>query len=333
MDRARLHGGRLTLSPEPIETAESQLPTNSTPHVRTHRPRRRSGAGRTTAALATIAALALAGCSPGDGPSARMGSGPPPTVATTTSTTTIPVDPEIEDIVAGAGMTELGRRLFLSADPSVEDSETLIQSCADVDAIARPEGGTSHTFGCLIDGKIHLRAFAEPEVRELVYVVAAHELLHVVYGRLSRSERLALDPDLEGARVDNALLEERLEVYAAVDEDSTNEVHSILGTEFVNLSATLEAHYAEYFDRVLVLDAFRRTLGDREDEIRSLKASIADMEVGLDEIQAELDAQQASGDIEGYNANVARFNALVAEHNTAVRRVNALVDEDNRLTG
>ena len=79
-------------------------------------------------------------------------------------------------------------------------------------------------------------------------------------------------------------------MYAAVDEDTTNEVHSVLGTEFADLSPTLEAHYAEYFDRGLVIDAYQRTLGDREDEIRALKASIADMEVRLDHLQAELDA-------------------------------------------
>jgi hypothetical protein len=259
-----------------------------------------------------------------------MGTGTPPTVATTT--TTAPLDPQIEDIVAGAGMTDVGRRLFLAADPSVEDADTLVASCEDIDATARPEGGTAHTFGCLINGRIHLRAFSDPDVRDLVYVVAAHELLHVVYGRLTRSEHAVLDPELASARVGDPILQERLEVYAAVDEDTANEVHSLLGTEFADLSPTLEAHYAEYFDRALVIDAFQRTLGDREDEIRALKASIGDMEVRLDQIQAQLDAQQASGDIEGYNANVNRFNALVAEHNTAVRRVNTLVDEDNRLT-
>ncbi|MEA2826069.1 MAG: hypothetical protein QOG43_508 [Actinomycetota bacterium] len=273
--------------------------------------------------------VALAGCAAGE-PSARMGTGTPPTVATTT--TTVPLDPEIEDIVAGAGMTDVGRRLFLSAEPSVEDADTLAASCEDIDATARPQGGTAHTFGCLIDGQIHLRAFTDPEIRDLVYVVAAHELLHVVYGRLTRSEHALLDPELDAARVADPILEERLEVYAAVNEDTTNEVHSLLGTEFGDLSPTLEAHYAEYFDRALVVGAFQRTLGDREDEIRALKASIADMEIRLDQIQAQLDAQQATGDIEGYNANVNRFNALVAEHNTAVRRVNTLVDEDNRLT-
>ncbi len=288
---------------------------------------RRSGRSPAAARASIVAVLVLlGGCTGDQGPTARVGTGTLPS-----TTTTIPVDPAIEDIVAGAGMTDLGRRLFLSASPTVEDPDTLIQSCAEVDSTAGPEG--THTFGCLIGGRIHLRSFSPPEVRDLIYVVAAHELLHVVYGRLSRAERLALDPELLAAREVNAVLEERLEVYTEVAEDTPNEVHSLLGTEFADVSAPLEAHYGEYFDRALVLEAFQRTLGDREDEIRALKATIGDLEARLDAIQAELDAQDAAGDIEGYNANVGRFNALVAEHNAAVRRVNALVDEDNRLTG
>ncbi|HVF13977.1 MAG TPA: hypothetical protein VM942_05215 [Acidimicrobiales bacterium] len=278
------------------------------------------------ARLAVIVALTtLVGCAP-RGPAARMGSG-----VLATTTTTIPVDAALEDIVAGAGMTELGRRLFLDASPTVEDADALGRSCAEVDTATDPEG--THTFGCLIAGRIHLRSFPHPEVRDLVYVVAAHELLHVVYGRLTRSERLVLEPELEAARLGNDLLEERLEVYAEVAEDTPNEVHSLLGTEFGGLSPVLESHYDRYFDRARVLEVFRRTLGDREDEIRALKGSVEAMEAQLDAIQAELDRQEAAGDFEGYNANVTRFNALVAEHNATVRQVNALVDEDNRLTG
>lgn len=273
-----------------------------------------------------VALVALGGCTADRGPAGLMGSG-----VVTTTTTTIPVDPAIEDVIAGAGMTDLGRELFLSADPTVEDSDTLARSCADVDVSAGPDG--SHTFGCLIGGRIHVRSFPDPETSDLIYVVAVHELLHVVFGRLSRSERLALEPALQAARQGNALLEERLEVYAAVAEDTPNEVHSLLGTEFSGLGPVLETHYARYFDRARVLRVFQATLGDREDEIRALKASIDNMEAQLNDIQAELDRQDAVGDVVGYNANVVRFNALVSEHNAAVRQVNALVDEDNRLTG
>ena len=278
------------------------------------------------AAGVVVVLVALGGCRAQDGPAARVGTG-----AATTTTTTTPVDPALEDIASGAGMTDLGRRLFLSAFPTVEDGETLAQSCAEVDISTGPEG--THTFGCLIDGRIHVRSFPEPEVSDLVYVVAAHELLHVVYGRLSRAERLALEPELQAARAGNPVLEERLEVYTAVAEDTPNEVHSLLGTEFADLAPALEAHFAKYFDRVRVLEVFQRTLGDREDEIRALKASIEELEARLDAIQADLDRQEASGDVDGYNASVNRFNAVVSEHNAAVRRVNTLVDEDNRLTG
>ena len=308
MGGARPHGGRLSPT-RPLPTARPPW-----------------------AAVATTLILALAllgGCTVDRGPAARVGSGTP--APTTTTSTTVPVDPAIEDIVSGAGMTDLGRRLFLSASPAVEDPVTLAQSCAEVDSAGGPDG--AHTFGCLIDGQIHIRSFGPPEIRDLIYVVAAHELLHVVYGRLTRAEHLALDPELQAARLDDAILQERLEVYASVAEDTPNEVHSLLGTEFAGLSPALEAHYAEYFDRALVLDVFQRTLGDREDEIRALKASIGAMEVSLDNLQAKLEALDAAGDVEGYNATVDRFNQLVAEHNAAVGHVNDLVEEDNRLTG
>jgi len=312
---------RLTAAPHPVALASpARFAAVDRPQPP---PRRFRRPGAVVVAVVVALAVTLGGCAD-QGPAARVGSG---ILATTTTT---PVDPEIEDIVAGAGMTDLGRRLFLGASPSVEDPDTLAQSCAEVDVATGPDG--SHTFGCLIDGTIHLRSFSRPEVRDLIYVVAAHELLHVVYGRLSRSERLVLAPELDFARAGNPLLEERLEVYAAVSEDTPNEVHSLLGSEFADTSPTLEAHYALYFDRARVLEVFRRTLGDREDDIRALKASIEDMEARLDDLQAELDRQDAVGDVVGYNANVVRFNALVTEHNAAVRRVNALVNDDNLLT-
>ena len=84
--------------------------------------------------------------------------------------------------------------------------------------------------------------------------------------------------ELNAARAANPALEERLEVYKEAGEDTPDEVHSLLGTEFAGLSPALEAHYAKYFDRNLVLDAFRRSLGDREDEIRALQARVDELE-------------------------------------------------------
>lgn len=284
--------------------------------------------------VAVVAALvALAGCG-GPGPSAEL-SGPPGAAPrslapdVTSGFATAPVDPALADVMAGAGMTDEGRRLFLQAQPSLEDRDQLVRSCVGVDATGGPEG--SHTFGCVVDGAIHVRTFGAPELHDLAYVVAAHELLHVVYGRMDPAERARIDAELDAARAGNAVLEERLAVYVAMDEDTRNEVHSVVGTEFAGLSPMLEQHFSEYFDRARVLDAFARTLGGREDAIRGLEATVKDTEAQIDPLESQMDALKASGDLRGYNADVPVVNALVSRHNAALDDLRARVDEYNTL--
>jgi hypothetical protein len=285
--------------------------------------------------LAVVAALvALAGCG-GSGPGADLSGAPRPAStlgargAPSTTATTVAVDPAIADVMAGAGMTDEGRRLFLQAQPSLEDHDGILQSCVGADATGGPEG--AHTFGCVADGHIHVRTFTAPEIRDLTYVVAAHELLHVVYGRMAPAERARIDAELDSARSGNTVLEERLAVYAAVDEDSRNEVHSVLGTEFANLSPVLEDHYSRYFDRARVLAAFARTLGQREEAIRGLEATVKDTEAQIEPLEAQMDAFKAAGDLRDYNAQVPVVNALVSQHNAALDDLQSRVNEYNNL--
>ena len=233
--------------------------------------------------------------------------------------------------MVSTGMTPRARRTFTKADPHIEDADTLAQTCADVIDSA-PGSSRSHTYGCVADGTIHVRAFDRTEVRDLIYVSAAHELLHVVYVQLPRAEREALDAELGAARAANPLLEERLDVYKEAGEDTPDEVHSLIGTEFAGLSPALETHFAKYFDRTLVLDAFRRSLGDREEEIRTLQARVDDLESQLTDLKSTMDAQEENGSLRAYNANVARYNVLVEEHNDAVALSNQKVDEYNHIT-
>jgi hypothetical protein len=281
-------------------------------------------------AIVSIAAClaVLAGCTAGQ----SRGDAVLATVPTTTVTAAAtPVDPAVEEVIAGAGMTDQGRRLFLLARPQIEDPTGLAESCAGLNSGSEEEEGASHTYGCLSGGRMHLRTFSAPEMRDLIYVVAAHELLHVVWFRLPAADRTRLEGELTAARSANATLEERLEVYTEAGQDSPDEVHALLGSEFRNLSAALEAHYARYFDRGRVLAAYERTLGAREEELRSLRASVDQSEAQLLSLEARMDAQRAAGDISGFNANVARFNAMVAAHNRAVRELNQRVADYRRL--
>jgi hypothetical protein len=264
--------------------------------------------------------------------------GPPPATSTTaepatttsSTTTTVPVPADVEELMAGTTMTQRARRLFLAAEPAVEDAATFARSCS----FGAPTDARTHTQGCYVAGRIHLRAPDRAEARGLLYVVAAHELLHAVYASLGPAERGRVDTEVAAARAaGNERLEERLRPYG---EGATlvNEMHSILGSEFSGLSPALEAHYAQFFsDRSVVVAARQRTLGAREDEMRRLEAEVDDLASRITALRAAQDELRAAGDISGYNANIATFNRLVDRHNAQVDTLNALIAEYNGLLG
>ena len=252
------------------------------------------------------------------------------TVAPTTTTEPLPAD--VADLAAATTMTERARRIFLAARPAIEDAPTFAGHCG-VDSPTDGGGSRTHTAGCFVAGRIHLLAPDRAEARGLLYVVAAHELLHAVYSSLGPAERARIDAELEAARPGNVRLEERLKPYAGLPT-LTNEIHSILGSEFDGLSPALEAHYAQYFsDRSAVVAARQRTLGAREEEIARLRAEVDDLDDRIETLRATMISQRAAGDIRAYNASVDVFNGLIARYNTSIDTLNAKIEEYNGLLG
>lgn len=255
---------------------------------------------------------------------------PTTTVAPTTTTEPLPAD--VADLVAATTMTERARRIFLAARPAIEDAPTFAGNCG-IDGPADAGGPRTHTSGCYVAGRIHLLAPDRAEARGLLYVVAAHELLHAVYSSLGPGERARIDAELEAARAGNVRLEERLKPYAGLPT-LTNEIHSILGSEFDGLPPALEAHYAQYFsDRSAVVAARQRTLGAREDEIARLRAEVGDLDSRIEALRATLISQRAAGDTRAYNASVDVFNGLINQYNTAIDTLNTKIEEYNGLLG
>ena len=277
----------------------------------------------------------LAACSSG----APFDEAAPTTLPTTTlPTTTVPptttttVPPDVADLAARTTMTERARRIFLAARPAIEDGPTFAGNCG-VNSPADTGRSRTHTAGCYVSGRIHLLAPDRAEARDLLYVVAAHELLHAVYGSLGPAERSRIDAELEAARAGNVRLEERLKPYAGLPT-LTNEIHSILGSEFDGLSPALEAHYAQYFsDRSAVVGARQRTLGAREDELARLRAEVDDLDGRIETLRATLISQRAAGNIRAYNANVEVFNDLINRYNATIDTLNAKIEEYNGLLG
>ena len=255
-----------------------------------------------------------------------------PTTTVAPTTTTVPVPADVADLAATTTMTERARRIFLAARPAIEDAPTFAGNCG-VDNPADNGGPRTHTAGCYVAGRIHLLAPDRAEARDLLSVVAAHELLHAVYSSLGPAERARIDAELEAARAGNVRLEERLKPYAGLPT-LNNEIHSILGSEFDGLTPALEAHYAQYFgDRAAVVAARQRTLGAREDEIARLRAEVDALDNRIETLRATLISQRAAGDVRAYNASVDVFNGLINRYNTAIDTLNAKIEEYNGLLG
>ncbi len=265
----------------------------------------------------------------------EAGPSPAPTLPTTTvapTTTTEPLPADVADLADATTMTDRARRIFLAARPAIEDAPTFAGHCG-VDNLTDAAGSRTHTAGCYVAGRIHLLAPDRAEARGLLYVVAAHELLHAVYSALGPAERARIDAELEAARPGNVRLEERLKPYAGLPT-LTNEIHSILGSEFDGLSPALEAHYAQYFsDRSAVVAARQRTLGAREDEIARLRVEVDDLDDRIETLRATMISQRAAGDLRAYNASVDVFNGLITRYNTSIDTLNAKIEEYNGLLG
>ena len=285
-------------------------------------------------ALVLVALVLAVGCSPARAPQDGPGAAPATTTtAPSTTTTTAPVPADLADIVAATRLTERGRRIFLAASPAIEDAATFTRNCGVVGAVESPDEPRVHTQGCYVNGRIHLLASDRAEARDLLYVVAAHELLHAAYASLGPAERGRVDAELAAARVGNGRLEDRLLPYGS-GPTLENEIHSILGSEFGGLSPALEAHYAQYFvDRGSVVGARQRTLGAREDEIGRRKGEVAALDARITELKDAQEGLRAGNDIREYNANVPVINGLIARYNTEVDELNALIAEYNALLG
>ena len=256
-----------------------------------------------------------------------------PVTTTAPTTTTVPVPDDIRDLAATTTMTERARRIFLAASPTIEDATTFAANCGIVNQAESGSEPRTHTQGCYVAGRIHLLAPDRPEARELLYVVAAHELLHAVYAFLGPAERSRIDAELQAARPGNQRLEERLKPYGT-SPTLINEVHSILGSEFESVSPTLEAHYAQFFaDRATVVAARQRTLGSREAEIARLRADIDGLDARISALKETQEELRAANDIRSYNANVAVINGLIGRYNDQIDALNARIEEYNGLLG
>ncbi len=213
---------------------------------------------------------------------------------------------ELEAYVDRNLFTDEGRFLFFASQP-------VIASEGEFDDVCASRSEDVGILGCYLPDiqTIFLYDVTDARLDGLEEAVAAHELLHAVWDRMSQADRDSLAPFLEAevaARADDETLAQTLAFYAENEPaERLNELHSIVATEFDEIAPELEAHYAKYFvDRSVIVVLHERSNAVFEEQARAITKLVAD----IDEIAASID-----GDYATYNSGYDKLNEDIDNFN------------------
>lgn len=260
--------------------------------------------------------------------------------------------PEIARLATTTTMTDTARRLFYVNQPTIESQKLSLNLCKS----------SEHTIilGCYVPSKgIFLQAVTDPRLQGVVEVTAAHEMLHVVYQRMSLLEQTQIDKQLQSVltKVQNPRIIKLVETYRKQDPRSvSNELHSILGTEVRNLGTELEEHYRKYFTNrsaiVVLSERYERVFTTLRDKAKTLNEQLVTLKSELEQLVTQVKQESETVDSErtnlqgsistmpqgDYNFRVSNFNDRVNGYNQLVARLreqtntyNQMVSEHNSI--
>jgi hypothetical protein len=215
-------------------------------------------------------------------------------------------DATLAGYVERSTMTPQGEFLFYATSPVVEADEQF-------DAICSNDEEGIGTLGCYLPASsaIHLYDITDERLDGMEEVIAAHEMLHAAWARMSAADLAVVSPLLEAQAQSMSADPEfaaRMEFYARSEPgERLNELHSILGTEVAELDPVLEAHYSELFhDRkalVALHTASNQVFVDLENQATALVAE-------LDALSASIEADYAaySAGYDQLDSDISSFN-------------------------
>lgn len=130
-------------------------------------------------------------------------------------------------------------------------------------------------LGCYNGGKIYVYDVKLESLQSSNKVTAAHELLHAVWARLSKSERQDLERLLEEFGQENAeWVEGEVNLYG--EQERLEELYVRVGTKLKDIPQSLEEHYQKYFiNRLKIVDYYEnyqapfRELREKNEQIQA----------------------------------------------------------------
>ncbi len=209
----------------------------------------------------------------------------------------------INTISQRAGLSDKGKFYLAASDAVVEDAAQFNKDCVRQEA-------KNPILGCYTNSHIYIYNVTSSELDGIEEVTAAHEMLHAAWDRLSSSEKTRIGNmlDAEYAKIATPELKARMDYYNRNEAgERQNELHSILGTEFGNLTPALESYYSQYFtDRAKVV-----ALHDKYESVFTQLTTQADTLYNqLIDLGKKITAKSAA-----YNADAAALSAAIQDFN------------------
>ena len=199
--------------------------------------------------------------------------------------------------------TTNAKTIFYASNPKVEDSEEFNKNCKN-----REED--SAILGCYKSGEIHLYDVKNSKLDGIKEVTAAHELLHAIWERMNLSERDKIGKllDAEYERVKDADFEKLMQSYDRTEPgERINELHSLIGTEQLEISKELEEHYAKFFKNrreiAQIYQSYNKNFKDLKNRSEALTAELEKMKPEIEQSTKKYseDSKELEGDIAEFN--------------------------------
>lgn len=255
--------------------------------------------------------------------------------------------PEISAIASSSSMTAFAKRTLIENNPALVDRSTLNDLCSNSSGVS---------FGCFRKKgnvtKILIADLRSSRVSEIVDVTTAHEMLHAAYDDLDEDAKLEFRKMAENFLKNSNerdFVFERLKLYEKeAAHGQLNEVHSILGTEILNLSPELELHYAKFFvNRASVVskansfkdifDSHYMKIVEFDSTIEGLGARIEANQRAARIVEIEIKSKErlanmmSEVEIIALNRQISDYNNMVEEQKMDVAKYNSLVGKRNRV--
>ena len=166
-------------------------------------------------------------------------------------------------------------------------------------------------MGCYKNQRIYIYNVNDERLNGLKEVTAAHEMLHAAYERLPESDKKAVNTLLEKEYRKNSDAEfsKRMDYYKRNQPgEEYNELHSIIGTEFADISPQLEDYYKRYFNNRSQVVALHSKYSDKFKELKrgsaSLRKELENLSININNASLKYNK-----DISNLNSEINNFNS------------------------